>query len=390
MRTPPSDITQLLRRWNEGDRAALDQLMPVVYQELRKLAAGYLREERPDHTLQPTALINEAYLRLVRQDFPEWQSRKHFYGVAAQLMRQVLVEHARARATAKRGGGAHKLSLDEAPVFSQERDADLVALDEALTALAKFDERKARVVELRYFGGLSVEEVAGALDISAATVGREMRMAQAWLRRELNCPQVNPKSLFINRILCSTLNLSSKNKAMGSLTIAKDGKVLYTRAIGYSQINGTEKKPLTAANRFRIASITKMFTAAIILQLVEEGKLKLTDTLDKFFPQIPNARKITIVQMLSHRSGIPNVRRDQNKYVGVYSSPGVPVKWTITRDGGTLFFRPPGAQSAVPLEATAEDKFQIEGAAVFEFDAAKNQLIIKRRGGQKRVLTKEK
>jgi CubicO group peptidase (beta-lactamase class C family) len=414
--------------------------------------------------------------------------------------------------------------------------------------------------------------------------------------------------------------LAEKNKAMGSLTIAKDGKVLYTRAIGYSQINGTEKKPLTAANRFRIASITKMFTAAMILQLVEEGKLKLTDTLDKFFPQIPNAKKITIVQILSHRSGIPNVRRDQNsqgnvnttpitkdemlaliakatpdfepdskqsysnsgyfllgliiekltgkpyeealkeritskiglkdtytatgnidvnknesltymnlggdwkqvpethpsilfgggaivstpndlakfiqalfdgkivskenldqmktirdgdglglgmepftfagktfyghagggdnygawlsyepeeklavayttnakvypvenivrgvvdiyynkpftipaleslaispevldKYVGVYSSPEAPVKWTITRDGGTLFFQPPGAQSAVPLEATAQDKFQIQGAAVFEFDAAKSQMIIKRRGGQERVLTKEK
>src|SRR5262245_27594837 len=412
--------------------------------------------------------------------------------------------------------------------------------------------------------------------------------------------------------------LAEKNKAMGSLTIARDGAVLYTRAIGYSQINGTEKKPLTAANRFRIASITKMFTAAMVLQLVEEGKLKLTDTLDKFVPQIPNAKKITIVQILAHRSGIPNVRRDQNsqgnvnttpitkdeivalivkatpdfepdaqhrysnsgyfllgliiekltgkpyeealkqritskiglndtytatgnidvnkkesltfihfggdwkqvsethpsilfgggqivstpndlakfiqalfdgkivskesldqmktmrdgeglgmepftfagktfyghtgggdnygawlayqpeeklavayttnakiypvvnivrgvvdiyynkpftipaleslavspevldRYVGVYSSPEAPVKWTITRDGGTLFFQPPGAQSAVPLEATAEDKFQIEGAAVFEFDAAKNQMIIKRRGGQERVLTKEK
>jgi D-alanyl-D-alanine carboxypeptidase len=413
--------------------------------------------------------------------------------------------------------------------------------------------------------------------------------------------------------------LAEKNKAMGSLTIVKDGNVLYTRTIGYSQINGTEKKPLTAASRFRIGSITKMFTAAMILQLVEEGKLKLTDTLDKFFPQIPNAKKITIVQILSHRSGIPNVRRDQNsqgnvnttpitkdemlaliakatpdfepdskqsysnsgyfllgliiekltgkpyeealkeritskiglkdtytatgnidvnkhealtyihfggdwkqvpethpsilfgagaivstpndlakfiqalfdgkivskenldqmktiregdglglgmepftfagktfyghagggdnygawlaylpeeklavayttnakiypvvnivrgvvdiyynkpfeipalesiavspevldKYVGVYSSPEAPVKFTITRDGSTLFFQPPGAQSAAPLEATAEDKFQIEGAAVFEFDAAKNQMTIKRRGGQERVLTKE-
>jgi D-alanyl-D-alanine carboxypeptidase len=412
--------------------------------------------------------------------------------------------------------------------------------------------------------------------------------------------------------------LAEKKKAMGSLVIVKDGKVLYARAIGYSQINGTEKKPLTAANRFRIASITKMFTAAMILQLVEGGKLKLTDTLDKFFPQIPNAQKITIVQILAHRSGIHDSIIDRNlrsssstnpmtkdellalvakgapdfepdaqhrysnsgyfllgliiekltgkpyeealkqsitskiglndtytatgnidvnkkesltyihfggdwkqvsethpsilfgggqivstpndlakfiqalfdgkivskesldqmktmrdgeglgmepftfagktfyghtgggdnygawmaylpeeklalayttnakvypvanivrgvvdiyynkpftipaleslavspevldKYVGVYSSPDAPVKWTITRDGGTLFFQPPGAQSAVPLEATAEDKFQIEGAAVFEFDAAKNQMIIKRRGGQERVLTKEK
>lgn len=413
--------------------------------------------------------------------------------------------------------------------------------------------------------------------------------------------------------------LAEKNKAMGSLTIAKDGKVLYTRAIGYSQIKGTEKKPLTASNRYRIGSITKMFTAAMILQLVEKGKLKLTDTLDKFFPQIPNAKKITIVQILAHRSGIPNVRRDQNpqgnvnttpitkdemlaliakatpdfepdskqsysnsgyfllglilekltgraygealkeritskiglkdtytatgsidvnknesltylnvggdwkqvpethpsilfgggaivstpndlakfiqalfdgkivskenldqmktirdggglgigmepftfagktfyghtgggdnygawlaylpeeklavayttnakvypvvnivrgvvdiyynkpftipalesiavspeildKYVGVYSSPEAPVKFTITRDGGTLFFQPPGAQSAVPLEATAQDKFQIEGAVVIEFDAAKNQMTIKRRGGE-RVFTKEK
>jgi len=185
MQTPQNEITQLLRKWSEGDRAALDQLMPIVYQELRKLANSYLRGERSDHTLQPTALINEAYLRLVKQDFPEWQSRKHFYGVAAQLMRQILVEHARTRAAAKRGAGAQKLSLDEAPIFSRERAADLVALDDALTALAKFDERKAHVVELRYFGGLSIEEVAAALDISVATVGREMRMAQAWLHREM-------------------------------------------------------------------------------------------------------------------------------------------------------------------------------------------------------------
>jgi len=185
MRTSPNEITQLLHRWHEGDPDALDQLMPVVYQELRKLADSYLRGERSDHTLQPTALINEAYLRLIKQDFPEWQSRKHFYGVAAQLMRQILVEHARAHATAKRGGGAQIISLDGEVFFSQEQAADLVALDDALTALAGFDERKARVVELRYFGGFSIEEIANALDISVATVGRELRMAQVWLRREM-------------------------------------------------------------------------------------------------------------------------------------------------------------------------------------------------------------
>src|SRR5262245_6202490 len=185
MQTPPNEITQLLHKWRDGDHAALDQLLPVVYQELRKLADSYLRGERSSHTLQPTALINEAYLRLIKQDFPEWQSRRHFFGVAAQLMRQILVEHARAHSAAKRGGGAQKISLDETPTFSQDQAADLVALDDALIALAKFDERKARIVELRYFGGFSVEEVASALDISVATVGREMRMAQAWLHREM-------------------------------------------------------------------------------------------------------------------------------------------------------------------------------------------------------------
>ncbi len=185
MQAQSNEVTQLLRQWSEGDRAALDQLMPVVFQELRKLANSYLRGERSDHTLQPTALINEAYLRLIKQDFPEWQSRKHFYGVAAQLMRQVLVEHARARATAKRDGG-QKLSLDEALNYSQDQAADLVALDDALTALAEFDQRKARVVELRYFGGFSIEEVAAALSISVATVGRELRMAQAWLHQQMS------------------------------------------------------------------------------------------------------------------------------------------------------------------------------------------------------------
>jgi RNA polymerase sigma factor (TIGR02999 family) len=182
---PPIEITQLLLRWSRGDQAALSQLMPVVYDELHKLAHGYLRRERSGHTLHPTALINEAYLRLIKQDFPEWQSRRHFYGVAAQLMRQILVEYARTRAADKRGGGAQKFSLDEALAFSDEKAVELVALDDALVALAKFDERKVRIIELRYFGGLSLEETAGALDISVATIGHEMRLARAWLRREM-------------------------------------------------------------------------------------------------------------------------------------------------------------------------------------------------------------
>jgi RNA polymerase sigma factor (TIGR02999 family) len=182
---PPNEITQLLRRWSQGDPTALDQLMPIVLRELRKLAGGYLRGERPNHTLQPTALINEAYLRLVAQDFPEWQSRTHFFGVAAQLMRQILVDHARAHAAAKRGQNAPKLSLDDAAEFSSEQAGELVALDDALTSLARFDERKSRVVELRYFGGLTVEEIAAALGVSTATITREMRLAQAWLLREM-------------------------------------------------------------------------------------------------------------------------------------------------------------------------------------------------------------
>ena len=182
---PPNEITQLLLRWSRGDQAALEQLMPVVYDELYKLAHSYLRRERPDHTLQPTALINEAYMRLVKQDFPEWQSRRHFYGVAAQLMRQILVEYARARAADKRGGAGQKFSLDDALTFSDEKASELVALDEALIALAKFDERKVRVIELRYFGGLSLEETAAALDLSVATIGHETRLARAWLRREM-------------------------------------------------------------------------------------------------------------------------------------------------------------------------------------------------------------
>lgn len=187
MHTPQSNqVTQLLHDWSRGDCAALDELMPLVYQELRKLAGSYLRSERPDHTLQPTALIHEAYLRMVGQDMPQWQSRAHFFGVAARLMRQILVEHARTRHAAKRGGDRQKISLDDAPqVFAQADAAELLALDDALTKLAAFDERRSRILEMRSFGGMSVEETAQALGVSDTTVKREMRLAQAWIRREL-------------------------------------------------------------------------------------------------------------------------------------------------------------------------------------------------------------
>jgi RNA polymerase sigma-70 factor (ECF subfamily) len=182
----PKQVTQLLLNWSRGDRVALDQLMPLVYQELRKLAGRYLRSERPDHTLQPTALIHEAYLRMIGKDMPEWQSRAHFFGVAARLMRQILVDHARTHHAAKRGGDQQKISLDDAPqVFAQSDAAGLLALDDALTKLAAFDERRSRILEMRSFGGMSVEESAQALGVSEATIKREMRLAQAWIRREL-------------------------------------------------------------------------------------------------------------------------------------------------------------------------------------------------------------
>lgn len=181
-----SAVTSLLIDWQRGDKAALDRLMPVVYHQLHKLAAGYLGHERHDHTLQPTALIHEAYLRLVDQDLPQWQSRAHFFGVAARLMRQILVDHARSQKASKRFGGKQKLSLDDAPpVYTHEDAASLVTLDEALTKLARLDERKARVVEMRAFGGMSVTDTAVALNVSEPTVQRDMRFAQAWLRREL-------------------------------------------------------------------------------------------------------------------------------------------------------------------------------------------------------------
>ncbi len=187
MQTPEGkEITQLLVDWGNGNQSALSQLMPVVYQELRKIANSYLRNERASHTLQPTALIHEAYMRLIDQSLPQWQNRKHFYGVAAQLMRQILVEHARAQASQKRGGGAQKIALDETLNYTQDKAGELLALDDALTSLAQFDERKSRVIELRYFGGLSMEETAEVMNVSLSTIVREQRLAQAWLRATLN------------------------------------------------------------------------------------------------------------------------------------------------------------------------------------------------------------
>jgi RNA polymerase sigma factor (TIGR02999 family) len=175
------EVTKLLIRLTEGDHAVLDALLPAVYDELRRLAANYLRRERASHTLQPTALVHEAYIRLVDQTRVEWQNRAHFFGVAAQMMRRILVDHARSQAAEKRGGDAQKLSLDENIDVSAMRPSELVALDEALERLAELDPQKSRLVELRFFGGLSVEETAEVLGVSAPTVKRQWRMAKAWL-----------------------------------------------------------------------------------------------------------------------------------------------------------------------------------------------------------------
>jgi len=184
--TKSSSVTQLLFDWSHGDKQALDQLMPLVYPELRKLAGRYLGKERPDHILQPTALIHEAYVRLMDQELPEWQGRTHFYGIASRLMRQILVDYARARSASRRSGAYHKLSLDEAPATSFADDPEgLLAFDEALTRLCHQDERKCRIVEMRSFGGMSLAETAAALGVSEPTIKRELRFAKAWLRREL-------------------------------------------------------------------------------------------------------------------------------------------------------------------------------------------------------------
>ena len=185
MVSSPHSITALLLDWSNGNKESLDKLIPVVYQELRRQAARHLRRERREHTLQTTALIHEAYLRLVDQKNVRWQNRAHFFGIAAKLMRQILVDHARKHDAAKRGGMDIKLSLEEAMVMSEGPDMNLVALDEALTRLATIDPRKGRTVELRYFGGLSMEETAEVLKISPQSVMRDWKLARAWLQREL-------------------------------------------------------------------------------------------------------------------------------------------------------------------------------------------------------------
>ena len=182
--TASKGVTQLLAAWSEGDRSALERLLPLVEDELHRLAHRYMDRERKDHTLQTTALVNEAYLKLIDQKI-NWQNRAHFFGIAAQIMRRILIDHARRHLGPQRGGGK-TISLEEVALVSNDRAAELVALDDALTSLARLDERKGRVVELRYFGGLSVEEAAAVLGVSVDTVTRDWRRAKAFLRRELS------------------------------------------------------------------------------------------------------------------------------------------------------------------------------------------------------------
>jgi RNA polymerase sigma factor (TIGR02999 family) len=181
----PGAVTELLRAWSDGDEDALERLLPLVEAELRRLARGYMRRERPEHTLQTTALVNEAFLRLTDARRIRWQDRAHFLGISARLMRRVLVDHARLRGYRKRGGDAQRVTLHEALVTSPDPAVDVVALDRALDALAKVDVRKSQVIELRFFGGLSVEETAEVLHVSADTIKRDWRLAKLWLLREL-------------------------------------------------------------------------------------------------------------------------------------------------------------------------------------------------------------
>ena len=180
------EVTQILHDWSGGDRLAPERLMPFVYDELRRLARAFLFKERGGHTLQPTALVHEAYVRLVDQTRVNWQNRAHFYGIASSMMRRVLIDHARAHATDKRGGATIRLSVDDVQVPVEQRAASLVALDEALGRLAQLDERKSKIVEMRFFGGLSDEEIAEVLGVSTRTVLRDWKTARLWLYRELN------------------------------------------------------------------------------------------------------------------------------------------------------------------------------------------------------------
>jgi RNA polymerase sigma factor (TIGR02999 family) len=188
-------ITTLLHEAAAGDKSALDRLMPMLYPELQKLARGYLRKERPGHTLQPTALVHEAYARLVQQDQPDYRSRAHFMGVAAQVMRQVLIDHARTRNAGKRGGGAPRASFDEAFSVAAERPWVIIAVDDALTELAKKDPLKAQLIEMRFFGGMNAEDSAQVLKITISEARRHLRVAQAWLQRELD-PTPTPEEKF--------------------------------------------------------------------------------------------------------------------------------------------------------------------------------------------------
>jgi RNA polymerase sigma factor (TIGR02999 family) len=183
---PPESVTQLLVDWTGGDPTALDKLMPLVYNELRRLAGNYLRRERQNHTLQPTALVNEAYLKLIDQKNARWQNRAQFYGVAAQLMRRILVDHARQHQAAKRGGSdQQRLSITSAETIIKQPELDFLALNEALNELAQIDPQQSKIVELKFFGGLSIEETAEVLGVGHATVERDWKMARAWLRRKL-------------------------------------------------------------------------------------------------------------------------------------------------------------------------------------------------------------
>lgn len=193
--TDPRTVTLLLRDFAGGDRTAFDRLIPLVYDELRRIAAGRLRHELPSHTLEPAALVHELYARMVGQEQPDYRDRAHFFGIAAQVMRRILIDHARGKKAAKRGGGRERISLDEARDSSVERPDIMIQLDDALSALENQDRQKARIVEMHYFGGLTAEESAMVLNLDVAMVRRELRLAQAWLQRELDRSAVLPASL---------------------------------------------------------------------------------------------------------------------------------------------------------------------------------------------------